>query len=152
MTDLADTATETQIQKAIVLARSIPEPNTGCWLWTGALQSMGYGHGRLNRAAFLAHRLSYLVFRGPIPEGLVLDHLCRTPACCNPDHLEAVTHKENLRRGYSGELTTHCPHGHEYTPENTWRNPKGHRFCRACHRVHSERQRRAKGIPIRRAA
>ncbi len=72
----------------------MPEPNSGCWFWLGAL-SRGYGSLKNARA----HRVAYEMTIGPIPEGLVIDHLCRVTSCVNPDHLEAVTQAENVRRG-----------------------------------------------------
>ena len=75
-----------------------PEPNTGCWLWTGNLKPAGYGNWDRNS---YAHRAAYCALMGPIPDGLELDHVCRTPACCNPLHLEAVPHSLNVRRGTS---------------------------------------------------
>lgn len=107
----------------------------GCWNWTGAIGHWGYGNlkwdkdGKYKRA----HKLAYELVIGPIPEGLVLDHLCRNRACCNPSHLEPVTMKENLHRGLQGNKT-HCPHGHPYSPENTWIEKNGTRHCRECHR------------------
>lgn len=101
----------------------------GCWNWTGRLDAWGYG--RLGRRG--AHRASYIERVGPIPEGLVLDHLCNNPRCINPDHLEPVTDAENHRR--KAERQTHCKHGHEFTPENTYIAPSGSRHCRACNRV-----------------
>ena len=114
-----------------------------CWLWTGSVDSKGYGTfmiptpgGRVCRGA---HRLVYVAMRGKIPENLVLDHLCRTPLCVNPDHLRAVTHAENILAGISPSAInarkTHCKHGHEFTPENTYVLPStGERRCRECHR------------------
>lgn len=120
--------------------RVIPEPNSGCWLWMGAA-SLGYGrlyHNRLNRPA---HQISYEINVGPIPVGHELDHLCRNPACVNPEHLEPVTHRENVRRGVAGIVSgeqqrskTHCPSGHEYTEDNTYTRQNGHRSCRSCER------------------
>lgn len=79
---------------AYVEARSIPEPNSGCWLWLLSVGSHGYGQsGRTT-----AHRVSHEAFRGPIPEGYEVDHLCRNKLCVNPDHLEAVPPVENQRR------------------------------------------------------
>jgi hypothetical protein len=81
-----------------------------------------------------AHRVAYELFKGPIPAGMDLDHLCRVRCCCNPDHLEPVTRKENLRRGLNGQKTA-CYKGHPYTPENTYyRANTGKKQCRLCAR------------------
>jgi hypothetical protein len=109
-----------------------------CWLWTAAKSSGGYGRLNVEGRLVQAHRLAYELLTGPIPPELDIDHLCRVHNCVNPDHLEPVTHAENTRRGNGGHLQrakTHCPQGHEYTPENT-RVYQGRRHCRACHRVH----------------
>lgn len=113
-----------------------------CWLWTGAKQSAGYGHLYVEGRTHLAHRLAYETLVGPVPDGLVLDHLCRVHHCVNPAHLEPVTLAENFRRGVGLERAaaaklakTHCKHGHEYTPENTRLNWKGARVCRECARI-----------------
>lgn len=82
-----------------------------------------------------AHRASYEMFVGPIPEGLHLDHLCRVTLCVRPGHLEPVTLRENTLRGRAGDYQrakTHCPSGHEYTEENMFNSPKGHRICKPC--------------------
>lgn len=114
------------------------EPNTGCWLWTASAEPLGYGRMTVFRGGRWrvrkAHQLSHEHFKGPVPDGLVIDHLCRTPACCNPDHLEAVTQAENLRRGGYAlwqRSKTHCPQGHPYDEANT-RLYKNRRMCRAC--------------------
>jgi hypothetical protein len=97
-----------------------------------------------SREIVYVHRLAYEVFVGPIPDGLQIDHLCRQRACCNPDHLEAVTCRVNLLRGDTitarEAATTHCPQGHEYTEANTYRRPDNpiKRDCKICRR---ERQR-----------
>lgn len=110
-------------------------PNaSGCWLWTAALRSDGYGQLTLNKKGRSAHRLAYEALVAKIPSGLELDHLCRERRCCNPAHLEPVTRQENVRRGLRGVLHTHCPHGHEFTPANTAINNRGHRYCRQCSR------------------
>lgn len=70
-----------------------------CWLWKGAINEHGYGHMRSEGRFVRPHRVAYELLVGPVPEGLVLDHLCRTPACVNPAHLEPVTQSENLKRG-----------------------------------------------------
>lgn len=75
------------------------DPATGCWLWKGARSKAGYGVNAYVRGTKSAHRIVYLLLKGPIIESLVLDHLCRVPACVNPDHLEPVTSAENTRRG-----------------------------------------------------
>jgi hypothetical protein len=129
-----------------------PEPNTGCWLWTGNAIPAGYGQFRVGSMAdgtrryVMAHRFSYEATIGAIPDGLVLDHACRTPICVNPDHLEPVTRGENVRRGITGNpktnggavfnrAKTHCPSGHAYSAENTRYTKLGHRCCRECARV-----------------
>ena len=111
-----------------------------CWLWTGALlQKGGYGAFRLWPSTVRAHRFSYELAKGSIPEGLELDHLCRVHACVNSDHLEAVTRRENLLRGNGpsgiNARKTHCPQGHEYNSENTSYSPAGWRSCRECARI-----------------
>lgn len=110
----------------------------GCWLWQGAQN--GHGYGALNVAGKQrgAHRVVYELLRGPIPTGLTLDHLCRRRHCVNPDHLEPVTIKENLRRGNGSTgrcfRKTRCKRGHAFTDENTYRPKRGGRICRACRR------------------
>lgn len=107
-----------------------------CVVFRGARSKQGYGHimGAQGKPE-LAHRLSYRIFVGPIEKGLVIDHLCRNRACVRPDHLRQVTHQENILAGVGATAMhakkTHCKHGHEFTPENTYRGPKG-RGCRTC--------------------
>lgn len=104
-----------------------------CWLWTGSKDRHGYGHiGIGGRITVLAHRFSYEEIVGPIPDGLVLDHLCRNPPCVNPAHLEAVTQALNVQR--ARPFATTCPNGHEYTAENTRIDCHGYRRCRICDR------------------
>jgi len=93
----------------------------GCWTWTLALNHNGYAECKPMMGTKRAHRITYMLLVGEIPEGLVLDHLCRVRHCINPDHLEPVTDRENLDRGFA--LITACPQGHEYTPENTYLKP-----------------------------
>lgn len=95
-----------------------------CWFWTGRPTAGGYGQigiiGENGRKLYQAHRVVYETWVRPIPDGLELDHLCRNRACVRPDHLEPVSHIENVRRGASMDRATHCKNGHEYTPENTY--------------------------------
>lgn len=118
----------------------IPEPNTGCWLWLGGLDRDGYGaftsmaHGKRRVPA---HRFSWTLANGPIPEGLVIDHLCRMPPCVNPAHLRVVTPRTNTLCGMGVAAIharkTHCPRGHAYAGENLYIIPStGSRLCRAC--------------------
>lgn len=128
---------------------SVPEPNTGCVLWTGYANAAGYGRMGICRQGYAVHRIAYELARGPIRHGLALDHLCRTPSCINPDHLEPVTNRENLLRGNTlsgvNRRKKYCARGHEYSEANTYHWMRGdewrrsnHRMCRTCHR---ERQR-----------
>jgi hypothetical protein len=83
----------------------IVDGQSGCWLWQGKLQHNGYGRTRVDGRVMYAHRAFYEMDRGPIPPGLVLDHLCRNRACVNPDHLQAVSYSVNNRRGGATKLT-----------------------------------------------
>lgn len=109
-----------------------------CWLWQASL-TRGYGRFTFcdpdrERKSAAVHRYAYEQLVGPIPEGLVLDHLCRVTNCVNPDHLEPVTDFENRARGLKSPLKTTCNNGHEYTPENTYWY-KRERSCRTCRRI-----------------
>lgn len=117
---------------------------TGCWLWTASVSRGGYAYmqSESREKRVPAHRISYELHRGAIPEGLQIDHLCRVRRCVNPDHLEPVTAAENTRRGRAGEINhlrnlakTTCRHGHLLTPENTYVRPSGFRECRECVRI-----------------
>lgn len=112
-----------------------------CWIWTGDVNPVnGYGQFSVRRRTYRAHRLAWQLWRGPIPDGLFLDHLCRVRRCVNPAHLEPVTHDENMRRS-AWATKTHCIHGHPFDEENTlYRRPN--KRGRTCRRCAAERSRR----------
>lgn len=119
----------------------LPEsrPDLGpCHLWIGNLSPDGYAVMQMNGGTGYMARWIYERECGPIPDGLEPDHLCRVRHCVNTDHLEPVTHQENILRGESfaavNARKTHCPQGHEYTPENIRRQRDGGRLCRTCQR------------------
>lgn len=111
----------------------------GCWEWQGFRNELGYGIAFVGKKRRRAHRVVYELLVGPIPDGLVLDHLYRNTPCVNPAHLEPVTQRENIRRAVwvvrkeRAAARTHCNRGHELTPENTYIVAKtGRRKCRKC--------------------
>lgn len=111
----------------------------GCWIWIAGFNRLGYGqvHDSDRNLDLLAHRASYTLFRGQIPDGLALDHLCRQPRCINPEHLEPVTHRENMARvkAANHDAKSECPSGHPYSFANTWMSSEGYRKCRTCCRL-----------------
>ncbi len=112
----------------------------GCWLWQWGLTEHGYASfiGDDKRPVY-AHRWSYERFVGPIPEGLVIDHLCRNRGCVRPDHLEPVPQRVNTARGTSNGAVARtwetCLHGHPRTPENTYVRRNGWIMCKPCARA-----------------
>lgn len=125
------------------MAKVTPEPNSGCWLWVGAMYvASGYGSFESRRA----HRWSYQTFVGPIPDGLVIDHKCRVRSCVNPDHLRVVTNAENVLAGVgvtaANAKKTHCKRGHSFSGENLYRlkNRPGRR-CIICEKEGDARRR-----------
>lgn len=126
--------------------------SSGCWLPALKADRKGYVRVKVSGKSVPVHRLAYTASKGAIPDGLTIDHLCRNPSCFNPDHLEAVTAAENIRRGTQGQAQaskTHCVRGHEFTEENTYRPPgKNERACRECQRINGRKNdaiRRANG-------
>lgn len=128
----------------------ITEPNSGCWLWIGAIKNNGYGNFAYGNKFLLAHRFAYMALVGDIPNGYEIDHLCRVRCCINPDHLEAVTTRVNVLR--SGSLSaknarkTHCPNGHPLSGDNLvghWLR-KGMRLCRICYNARKRIENRAR--------
>lgn len=130
------------------------ESDTGCWIWRAFVATNGYGRFWDGNTREWAHRASYELFVGPIPDGMQIDHLCHSEdescnsssecphrACVNPDHLEVVTQRENNLRSRSimAELArqTHCKNGHEFTAANTHMTRRGERICRTCRREYA---------------
>ncbi len=122
------------------------EQQGDCVVWMGAKSAYGHGQFGISQPGKTryVHRIVYEAVNGPVPDGLELDHLCRTPACINPAHLEAVTHRENVLRGEGLAAQqvkrTHCPQGHPYSAKNTYRDKKNKRYCRTCGRIAARRR------------
>lgn len=128
--------------------------STPCLIYEGALGGNGYGQtyigSRLDgtRRNQFVHRVVWEHFNGAIPDGMQIDHLCRQKTCCKLSHLEVVTPAENWMRTTGPATTraraaavTHCPLGHEYTPENTrWKDTRGYQThsCRTCERFRGQ--------------
>lgn len=137
----------------------VPEPNTGCWLWTGELKPSGYARFTICRDGkkkkFAAHRFAYEVFIGPIPSGLQIDHLCRVRSCINPLHLEAVTQRENLLRGVGPSAINarkiYCTNGHRLPEIPTYYRCGPERVCIICKRELERARRRTRWQQIRRS-
>ena len=144
---------------------------TGCWEWTASFNAGGYGQFWLKGKMRRAHRVAWVLYKGFIPDGLHMDHLCHTwavaagtcdggpscphRACVNPEHLEPVTQQENIQRGGAGKYLTektHCPQGHAYVGDNLYVDLSGKRQCRTCRRDHSRLRMRRKREAKREAA
>jgi hypothetical protein len=117
---------------------------TACWISDRTAHDHGYTRLRVNGKVVYTHRAAWSAVNGPIPDGLVIDHLCGQPPCCNPDHLDAVTQRENLSRGGGNTNAPKCRRGHPFTPENTReRKDRPGRYCRTCQRLRNEKRRLA---------
>jgi hypothetical protein len=130
-------------------AKFIPEPNSGCWLWTSAVNSGGYGTFSIRHSkSVMAHRFAYEIYKSEIPHGLEVDHRCFNRQCVNPDHLDAVSRKINVHRALYHRVVepakkvipkTHCRRGHEHNEENSYfqdlGNGRRQRFCRRCRAI-----------------
>lgn len=129
-----------------------------CILWHGATNSTGYGCFAVDGKSQLAHRVAWEAQRGPIPEGMTIDHLCRVRACVNVDHMEVVTAAENMRRARRLEIGMECRRGHLMeSPADWYQHPRGSRECRRCrgsymrnrYPQHAARKwARSQGIPV----
>lgn len=113
---------------------------TGCWEWTAAANSRGYGQWGVDGVSRSTHRVAYELLVGPIPHELQIDHLCRNKRCCNPAHLEPVSAKTNNSRR-PGVNKSHCVHGHALTPENTITKRAGNSIIRNCRECSNARRR-----------
>jgi len=151
-------------EKTIGGSVPVHRPDLGpCLIWTGTrlnqYRGTGFAYGQLSindttgkRRKILAHRLSYELSRGRIPDGMDLDHLCQNSLCVNPSHLEPVTRRENFARANGNIYKTHCPHGHPYDERNTYMKPFKHRFqrhCRACAAIREKQRRIGSAYPDR---
>jgi hypothetical protein len=139
--------------------RLVVGPN--CWILTTNPNSVGYSELRPKGSRWLAHRLSYELYVGPIPRGLQIDHLCRNRRCVKPTHLEAVTHQENFIRGAHLSATTcrtnTCQRGHVLEGANVYIRPDtGRRMCWPCQQMRQAKvqakKRAARHLDVRGAA
>lgn len=122
-----------------------PEPMSGCWIWTGAMQN-AYGKIRVMMKDVRAHRASWEIHKGPIPNGVCVLHACDTPLCVNPSHLFLGTQTENMddrqkkgrigKTGLHNKIKTHCPSGHMLKDENLYIYKNG-RYCKTCRAIYS---------------
>lgn len=125
---------------SVLFDKISPEPNSGCWIWTGTQRPDGYGLAWRDGRYVRAHRAVYEIERGPIPPGMQIDHrFCRNKICVNPDHLFVCTAQENREEPDNiigmRMRQTHCKRGHELYGENLHVDANGARQCRMCRRM-----------------
>lgn len=126
--------------------------DASCWKWQGTISPKGYGHFWTGKRTVKAHRFSYELYVRPIPEGYVLDHLCRNRRCVNPSHLEPVTSRENTMRGigFAAENAkkTHCNNGHPFVGKNLIvpKSRPNRRVCRACANLGFKKHKRSRAL------
>lgn len=167
MNDLRPHPVKPPIERFLALVNIVPG---GCWEWLGSKsKTTGYGQFILSarrgekRVRIAPYRFIWEYLNGTMADGLEPDHTCNNRACCNPAHIEPVTHGENQRRSYARGRkrpgvdynprpvsTTHCLRGHEYTPETLYINSQKARVCRICDRArcraYQERRRQQRGL------
>lgn len=144
MTAVVDKLPTTPARAEVFWTRVDKQPGDACWLWLGSGDRCGYGLFWTGATTTTAHRVAYELAIGPIPDGLNLDHKCKTPRCVRPDHLDPVTHVQNIRRAHGTQ--THCGNGHEYALAGFSRRGVDGRRCLACHRDDARRRRNRKAI------
>jgi len=123
--------------KTTRLMNLVYETENSCWQWSGYISPSGYSRITINKKHIPTHRLSYEVFVDKIPNGLVIDHLCRNRACINPDHLEPVTHLENVGRGLNAKKPI-CKYGHKKDTRISTGKPRLE--CFVCRKEYSKRR------------
>lgn len=137
--------------------RKILRTASGCWLWQANITSAGYGLFWFDETSWLAHRWSWLTFRGKIPGGLVIRHMCGNKLCVNPGHLDIGTQQQNVMDAiaagtHAASAKTHCKRGHPFDEKNTYRfvsKGKPRRGCRICRNEASKlRHRQAATMPL----
>lgn len=126
--------------------RYTEEPNSGCWLWSGPIGRTGYGVYQTRQGPIVAHRASFQIYKGPIPDGLYVLHKCDVRCCVNPDHLWLGTLSDNMQdmhdKGRHKALRTHCKNGHEQNSENVIIRG-GQKRCKICHRAWDRKRKAA---------